>query len=70
MPLAAPGAAVLGNAPYAADQLFATLDTTTRKLQLPGIARPVALSDTVEALRTNEKQLVTYHHSLSGSVQL
>jgi GTP-binding protein HflX len=36
---------------YAADQLFATLDTTTRQLHLPGIARPVALSDTVGFIR-------------------
>jgi GTPase len=36
---------------YAADQLFATLDTTTRKLHLPGAARSVALSDTVGFIR-------------------
>jgi GTP-binding protein HflX len=36
---------------YAADQLFATLDTTTRKLHLPGVRRAVALSDTVGFIR-------------------
>ena len=32
---------------YAADQLFATLDTTSRKMYLPDAAYPVVLSDTV-----------------------
>ena len=32
---------------YAADQLFATLDTTSRKMYLPEAAYPVVLSDTV-----------------------
>jgi GTP-binding protein HflX len=36
---------------YAADQLFATLDTTTRQLHLPGLDRSVALSDTVGFIR-------------------
>jgi GTP-binding protein HflX len=36
---------------YAADQLFATLDTTTRKLHLPDVNRSVALSDTVGFIR-------------------
>ena len=36
---------------YAADQLFATLDTTTRQLHLPGLERSVALSDTVGFIR-------------------
>jgi GTP-binding protein HflX len=36
---------------YAADQLFATLDTTTRQLHLPNIERGVALSDTVGFIR-------------------
>jgi GTP-binding protein HflX len=36
---------------YAADQLFATLDTTTRQLHLQGIDRGVALSDTVGFIR-------------------
>jgi GTP-binding protein HflX len=36
---------------YAADQLFATLDTTTRQLHLPGLTRRVALSDTVGFIR-------------------
>ncbi len=36
---------------YAADQLFATLDTTTRQLHLDGVKRSVALSDTVGFIR-------------------
>ena len=36
---------------YAADQLFATLDTTTRQLHLDGVTRSVALSDTVGFIR-------------------
>ena len=36
---------------YAADQLFATLDTTTRQLHLEGAARSVSLSDTVGFIR-------------------
>ena len=36
---------------YAADQLFATLDTTTRQLHLEGMGRSVALSDTVGFIR-------------------
>lgn len=36
---------------YAADQLFATLDTTTRQLYLEGANRSVSLSDTVGFIR-------------------
>ena len=36
---------------YAADQLFATLDTTTRQLYLGDLARSVSLSDTVGFIR-------------------
>ncbi len=36
---------------YAADQLFATLDTTTRRLYLGEDSRPVSLSDTVGFIR-------------------
>jgi GTPase len=36
---------------FAADQLFATLDTTTRQLHLEGVARSVSLSDTVGFIR-------------------
>jgi GTP-binding protein HflX len=36
---------------YAADQLFATLDTTTRQLYLEDAARSVSLSDTVGFIR-------------------
>jgi GTP-binding protein HflX len=43
---------------YAADQLFATLDTTTRQLHLEGVARSVALSDTVGFIRDLPHTLV------------
>ena len=36
---------------YAADQLFATLDTTTRQLYLGEAGRSVSLSDTVGFIR-------------------
>jgi GTP-binding protein HflX len=36
---------------YAADQLFATLDTTTRQLYLGDVGRSVSLSDTVGFIR-------------------
>ena len=36
---------------YAADQLFATLDTTTRQLYLSEASRTVSLSDTVGFIR-------------------
>jgi GTP-binding protein HflX len=36
---------------YAADQLFATLDTTTRQLYLGEVGRTVSLSDTVGFIR-------------------
>jgi GTP-binding protein HflX len=43
---------------YAADQLFATLDTTTRQLHLEGIERGVALSDTVGFIRDLPHSLI------------
>jgi len=43
---------------YAADQLFATLDTTTRQLHLDGIERGVALSDTVGFIRDLPHSLI------------
>ncbi len=43
---------------YAADQLFATLDTTTRQLHLDGVERSVALSDTVGFIRDLPHTLV------------
>ena len=42
----------------AADQLFATLDTTTRQLWLEGAGRAVALSDTVGFIRDLPHKLV------------
>jgi GTP-binding protein HflX len=43
---------------YAADQLFATLDTTTRQLHLANIERGVALSDTVGFIRELPHSLI------------
>jgi len=43
---------------YAADQLFATLDTTTRQLYLDGAQRAVSLSDTVGFIRALPHRLV------------
>jgi GTP-binding protein HflX len=43
---------------YAADQLFATLDTTTRALYLDSIQQSVALSDTVGFIRDLPHKLV------------
>ncbi|MEO7150741.1 MAG: GTPase HflX [Burkholderiaceae bacterium] len=43
---------------YAADQLFATLDTTTRQLHLEGSGRSVALSDTVGFIRDLPHKLI------------
>jgi GTPase len=43
---------------YAADQLFATLDTTTRQFYLEEISRSVSLSDTVGFIRDLPHKLV------------
>ena len=43
---------------YAADQLFATLDTTTRQLHLGGVTRSVSLSDTVGFIRDLPHKLI------------
>ena len=43
---------------YAADQLFATLDTTTRQLHLEGVGRSVSLSDTVGFIRDLPHKLI------------
>ena len=43
---------------YAADQLFATLDTTTRQLFLADAARSVSLSDTVGFIRDLPHKLI------------
>jgi GTPase len=43
---------------YAADQLFATLDTTTRQLHLENIERGVAVSDTVGFIRDLPHSLI------------
>ncbi|CAM5797186.1 GTPase HflX [Rhizobacter fulvus] len=43
---------------YAADQLFATLDTTTRQLHLDGVSRSISLSDTVGFIRELPHKLI------------
>ena len=43
---------------YAADQLFATLDTTTRSLFIEGAARSMSLSDTVGFIRDLPHKLI------------
>ena len=43
---------------YAADQLFATLDTTTRNLFIEGAPRTISLSDTVGFIRDLPHRLV------------
>ena len=43
---------------YAADQLFATLDTTTRQLYLEGSTRSASLSDTVGFIRDLPHKLI------------
>jgi GTP-binding protein HflX len=43
---------------HAADQLFATLDTTTRQLRLDGVTRSASLSDTVGFIRDLPHKLV------------
>jgi len=43
---------------HAADQLFATLDTTTRQLHLDGVQRSASLSDTVGFIRDLPHKLV------------
>jgi len=49
---------LVGAQVHAADQLFATLDTTTRQLRLTATARAVALSDTVGFIRDLPHKLV------------
>lgn len=49
--------ALTGEHTYAADQLFATLDPSLRKLRLPG-AQPIILADTVGFIRDLPHQLV------------
>jgi GTP-binding protein HflX len=43
---------------YAADQLFATLDTTTRQLFVDGVSRSASLSDTVGFIRDLPHRLI------------
>lgn len=55
---------------YAADQLFATLDTTTRKLFLAESSNPVVISDTVGFIRELPHTLVAaFRATLEETVQ-
>lgn len=54
--------ALSGAGIYAADQLFATLDPTTRKIELPG-ASAVILADTVGFIRDLPHQLIQAFHA-------
>lgn len=54
--------ALTGAKIYAADKLFATLDPTTRKLELPG-SPAVILADTVGFIRDLPHQLVAAFHA-------
>jgi GTP-binding protein HflX len=54
--------ALTGDKVYAADQLFATLDPTMRRLDLPGFG-PIVLSDTVGFVRDLPHALVAAFHS-------
>ncbi len=54
--------ALTGSDVYIADQLFATLDPTMRRLELPGFG-PVVLSDTVGFVRDLPHPLVAAFHS-------
>src|SRR5690606_18225230 len=53
--------ALTGAGAYAADQLFATLDPTVRRIELPG--GPVALADTVGFVRDLPHELVAAFRS-------
>jgi len=54
--------ALTGDNVYTADQLFATLDPTMRRLDLPGFG-PIVLSDTVGFVRDLPHTLVAAFHS-------
>jgi len=55
---------------YAADQLFATLDTTTRSLYLEEVQQSVALSDTVGFIRDLPHKLVeAFHATLQEAIE-
>ena len=58
-------AALTGARAYAADQLFATLDTTLRRLPLPE-AEPIVLSDTVGFIRDLPHDLVAAFRATPG----
>ncbi|MEO8202664.1 MAG: GTPase HflX [Betaproteobacteria bacterium] len=55
---------------YAADQLFATLDTTTRRIFLPEVGRQVVVSDTVGFIRDLPTSLIAaFRATLEETVQ-
>lgn len=62
--------ALTGADVYIADQLFATLDTTTRKLKIGSIGRPVLVSDTVGFVNHLPHHLVnSFHATLSEAME-
>lgn len=62
--------ALTGAGAYAADQLFATLDTTARRLWLPAAEAPVVLSDTVGFIaRLPHTLIAAFHATLEETVQ-
>jgi GTP-binding protein HflX len=55
---------------YAADQLFATLDTTSRKLWLPEAGQQIVISDTVGFITRLPHALVSaFHATLEETIQ-
>jgi GTPase len=60
--------ALTGAAAYVADQLFATLDPTVRRIQLPG-GTPVVVSDTVGFIRELPHELVAAFQSTLTEVR-
>jgi GTP-binding protein HflX len=60
--------ALTGDAIFAANMLFATLDPTMRKIELPG-AQPAILTDTVGFIRDLPHQLVNAFHATLEETQ-
>lgn len=55
---------------YVADKLFATLDTTTRKLHSPGLGLPVLVSDTVGFVSHLPHHLIdSFHATLAEAME-
>ncbi|MBF0245452.1 MAG: GTPase HflX, partial [Planctomycetes bacterium] len=61
--------ALTGTGTYVADQLFATLDTLTRKLEIPGVGRAL-LSDTVGFVDHLPHHLIdSFHATLAETME-